>query len=110
MMNLGALVLPHLSRNLTVYAPRGGAYVRGKWVDYSPKTTVIRANVQPTSGKQLQDLPEGLRADAKYTVWSTSELQVNDEIDFAGERWRVLFVWPRGFDGGFYRAVMGLMK
>src|SRR5690554_2805598 len=51
----------------------------GKYITTpAPVPETIRATVQPTSGKALRDLPEGLRNDAQYTMW-TREVIANDD-------------------------------
>ena len=78
--------------------------------DYAPGATSsdeIRAVVQPISGNELKDMPEGIRTEARNVAWSRSEIKVDDEITDAGVTYRVLFVWPRDRDGEFYRAAMG---
>lgn len=90
-------------------ANAGGDYVRGKWIPkVSPPTSSIRATVQPVSGRTLNDLPEGIRSTAKYTIWTRSALVENDEVAIGADRFRVTHVWPRPVDG-FNRGVLGMM-
>lgn len=81
----------------------------GDWVPGGPSTSTIRAAIQPASGRQLEDLPDGIRNEARWLVWSRSEIRLDDEIGHAGSRYRVMHVWPRD-DGGFWRAAAGLLK
>lgn len=81
----------------------------GNWIPGAPSTSTVRAAVQPASGRQLMDLPEGIRNEARWLAWSRSEIRLDDEITYAGSRYRVMFVWPR-LEGGFHRAAMGLLK
>lgn len=86
-----------------------GAYnADGEFVPGAADALSILAALQPARGRQLMDMPEGLRAEAGYLLWSRSDLALDDEIVASGARYRVLFVWPRP-DGGFYRAAMGLV-
>lgn len=87
----------------------GGYNLDGDAVPGSPSTVPIMAAVQPASGRQLMDLPEGLRTEAQFIIWSRSTIEENDRITYAAETWRVVFVWPRPNDG-FFRAAMGKMK
>lgn len=67
---------------------------------------LILAVVQPASGRHLMDLPEGIRAEARWLAWSRAELRLDDVIEHAGRTYRVLYLWPRA-EGEFYRAAMG---
>jgi len=66
----------------------------------------ILAVVQPASGRQIMDLPEGVRAEARWLAWSRADLQLDDVIEHAGRTYRVVYLWPRS-EGDFYRAAMG---
>lgn len=66
----------------------------------------ILATVQPTSGRLLADLPEGLRSSARWFIWTPADVQTNDEVAFDGGTYRVLQVWPRRADG-FTKAAIG---
>lgn len=81
----------------------------GNWVPGSATTSTIRAAIQPASGRQLEDLPDGIRNEARWLVWSRSEIRLDDEITHGGSRYRVMHVWPRA-DGGFWRAAAGVLK
>lgn len=80
----------------------------GEFVPGAETTSTIRAAIQPASGRQLMDLPEGIREEARWLAWSRSEIRLDDEITHAGSRYRVMFVWPRA-EGAFWRAAMGLL-
>ena len=86
-----------------------GSYVAGKWVKGTPVTTAIMATVQPASGRQLMDMPEGIRTEAKYVAWTGTALVVDDIVIYAGSRYRVIYTWPRPADS-FTRAALGLTK
>lgn len=84
----------------------GGYDADGKGVPGAPTTATIRAAIQPASGNQLMDLPEGMRTEARWLLWSRSEVKEDDEIGASGISYRVMYVWPRA-EGGFFRAAMG---
>lgn len=87
---------------------QGGDYdAGGKWVPTTAVDTTILATVQPTGGKQLLDLPEGLRSEAKYALWTRSALALDDVVIYGGANYRVIFAWPRP-EGGFYKVALGL--
>lgn len=79
----------------------------GKFTDGAATTSTIRAAVQPASGRQLMDMPEGIREEARWIVWSRAELRLDDRIAHGGQLFRVMHVWPRT-EGSFWRAAMGL--
>lgn len=80
----------------------------GNWVPGAPSSSSIWAAVQPASGRQLEDLPEGMRASARWLCWSRSELKLDDQITHMGDTYRIVHLWPRA-EGAFYRAAMGLL-
>lgn len=84
----------------------GGYDADGNGVPGAPATTTIRAAIQPASGNQLMDLPEGMRTEARWLLWSRSEVKEDDEIGASGINYRVMYVWPRA-EGGFFRAALG---
>jgi len=81
----------------------------GEWVPGGPSTSTIRAAIQPANGNQLMDLPEGLRVEARWLLWSRSEVKLDDEIASGGVSYRVMYLWPR-MEGGFYRAAVGRLS
>lgn len=78
----------------------------GEWVPGAPANSTIRAVKQPASGRQLMDVPEGIRAEAQWFIWSRSELRIDDTVTFGGLSYRLVYVWARD-EGGFYRGAMG---
>lgn len=95
--------------NVSLTRKAAGSYnADGNFVPGAPTTSTVRAAVQPASGRQLMDLPEGLREEARWLVWSRSEIRMDDTIAHSGQSFRVMFVWPR-MEGGFWRAAMGLL-
>jgi len=69
-------------------------------------TVSIKAVIQPAMGNKLMDVPEGVRTEAGWFVWSRSEIAEKDLITSKGVTYRVLVAWPRD-EGGFYRAALG---
>lgn len=87
-----------------------GAYdAKGKWVPGVATIGAIMATVQPASGRQLMDMPEGIRTEAKYVMWSEKATVVDDIVIYGGQRYKVLYTWPRRADS-FTRAALGLTK
>lgn len=94
--------------NVTRTREVAGAYnANGDWVPGTATPTTIKAVVQPASGNQLMDVPEGIRTEAGWICWSRSDMKTDDDIANNGVSYRVLFVWPRDQDGDFYRAALG---
>ena len=86
-----------------------GAYsVTGDWVEGGPSQINIMAVIQPASGRQLMDVEEGLRAEARWICWTRAELRLDDQIVHKTKTYRVMVVWPRD-EGVFHRAALGLL-
>lgn len=84
-----------------------GSYTdTGDWVDGAATSSNIRAAIQPVKGNQLMDMPEGIRTEAGWMLWSRSEVALNDVISSKSITYRVIFVWPRD-EGLFWRAALG---
>lgn len=104
-----ALAIDAEAISVTRLRDGAGAYTAGgKYVEGATVSTPIRAAIQPASGRQLQDLEEGIRSEARFMAWSRADLQVNDRITVGAAKYKIIFVWPRPQDG-FNRAALGLM-
>ena len=85
-----------------------GAYdINGNLVPGTQTSKTIHAAMQPAKGRHLEDMPEGIRAEAKWLIWSRVGLALDEEIESQGKTYRIVYVWPR-VEGGFTRAAMGL--
>lgn len=91
--------------------PVSGTYTNGILNAASTSTFSIVACVQPLTGREMQDLPEGRRADETKRVYTTTLLNTTgsgepDTVSIDGtvyEVWKVE-TWP-AFDGDlFYKA------
>ena len=99
-----------LEQTSVVYRQKNpGSYtIGGKWVPGSTIDTIFQAAVQPTSSRELQDLPEGWRDEARYTIWAAHfKLSIDDYVIYDGDVFRIMRVWDREREGGFYRAILG---
>ena len=66
--------------------------------------------IQPTSGRQLLDVPEGVRTKATSFLWIRASVKVRDEIETSNAAaYKVVHLWPRE-EAGFNRAALGLLK
>lgn len=89
----------------------GGTYnAGGKWVATAATPVTISAAIFPANGRQLMDMPEGIRTEAGWIAWSRVDILEGDQIVDGSSRYRVLYRWPRQFEGGFTRVALGLMK
>lgn len=79
---------------------------RGNGILGAQGSTQARAAVQPISGRELQDLPEGVRAEVTMVAWTRSSVAVDDEIVYRGDVYRVYAARPRPMDG-FTRIAIG---
>lgn len=108
-MDISFVIEAEANAIVSIERKTGGAYVSGKWVPADPAIqNDVPVVIQPTSGRELRDLPEGLRIEAKYSLWSLGSLALNDVIVYAGKRYRVIFLWERP-EGSFTKAALGLI-
>lgn len=92
---------------VTLIRRSAGSYdADGRFVDGAETSVTIPAVIQPASGNQLKDLPEGVRTEAGWIAWSRAEIRDEDRLAHAGVIYRVLVAWPRA-EGGFFRAALG---
>lgn len=106
-MTFAALAIDMQSRPAKRMRRTTGTYVGGKFIAGAPATVDIAAVIQPAAGRHLEDMPEGVRAEARYLIWSRAELLLEDRIPYKGGTYRIIHVWDRSEDN-FYRAAMGL--
>lgn len=76
------------------YTPKGNAVPAA-----APDPISGAAAIQPASGRMLQDLPEGLRAEVSMVGWSRTMVALKWEVVYGAETYRVVHVWPRPADG-----------
>lgn len=98
-----AIGMSRTRRSADSYDPATGKAVLGV-----PTTSPVKAVIQPASGNQLKDVPEGVRAEAQWLLWSRADVVLDDTITHKGITYRVVYAWPRD-EGGFYRAALGRM-
>lgn len=111
-----AKAIDRFSVNVTLTTRAADSYDSdGKGVPGASTTSTIRAAIQPASGHQLNDVPEGMRTssdpkgvqtNAGWLLWSRTEVKVDDQITSKGIVYRVMYLWPRD-EGAFYRAALG---
>lgn len=92
----------------------GTAGSDGHWTAPAVASTfTIAASVQPVTGRALQDLPEGMRADDVRWIYTNTELRTvatdggndrPDEVTIEGDVYRVFKVEHFRVLSGHYRA------
>lgn len=109
MMDLG-FVIDAEAVPVQLVSKAGGYYdADGKWHKVTDAPRSIMATVQPATGRTLRDLPEGVRDEARFILWSRHNVNLDDVVIYKGREWRVIFEWDRD-EGVFTRAALGLKK
>ena len=67
---------------------------------------LIKVDLQPVNERDLKDLKEGLREEASHTLWTNSEINLDDKIIYDSETYRVIKLWGRPEDD-FTKALIG---
>ena len=83
----------------------GGSYdAGGVWTPSAPDPRQIEAAVQPATGRDLQDLAEGLRENVRFKIYTTAAVSNGDHVTIEGVTYRILDVsqWPE-----YARAMIG---
>jgi hypothetical protein len=107
MIGAVAIAIDRLAVSVSLSRESGGVYDdNGKWTPNPAIQTTILAVIQPASGSELMDVPEGIRSEARWLLWSRSEIKVDDKVTARGISYRAMYLWPRD-EGGFYRAAIG---
>jgi hypothetical protein len=91
--------IPLLGKStVTVRRQSAGSYVAGEWIKGAEISETLEVSIQPTSGKDREDLPEGYRTtdtQKLYTYGVLNMLDVGsktpgDIVEFDGSDWEVL--------------------
>lgn len=110
MIDLGTLAVSAEAVAITIKRKTAGAHnAAGKWVPGAPTEEAATAEVHPATGRKLLDLPEGVREEAEYLLWTQSALALGDVVVYGGADYRVVLTWPRP-EGGFTKAALGKLK
>jgi hypothetical protein len=105
LFDLGADILAMITHTLTVTRNASSYDANGR-VAFTPGTPFSApAHVQPASGKDRRNLPEGVRDSAAVAVWSVVELRNGDRFPFDGGVYQVHHVDPWNTIGNYYRCV-----
>lgn len=66
--------------------------VTGHYEEGACTSFTFKANVQPSSGKTLDQLPEGDRIKQPKTLFTTTQLKLNDFVEYNDEKYEVRIV------------------
>ena len=66
----------------------------------------ISAAVLPLSGTERQNLPDGIRHEARFTLWTRARILEGAVFTVDGERFIARLVQDRDREGGFHRATL----
>lgn len=77
-----------------------------------PLAGTIRGKIQPMNGRDLRDMPEGMREEAKMVIGTRSNVRVNDEVFNSkdGLYYKAIFIIPPTVGGNRTRAILGHIK
>lgn len=95
-------------KEVAVIRKSEGKYLEGEWIEGYNESFVIKASVQATSAKTLQTLPEGKRVGEIYTLYTDSELLIDDRVYLNGKEFVVIKVaaWQNFKATSHYQAVV----
>jgi len=106
--------IKQISECIEVRRTPAGAYdAHGRWKERVPEVTLVYAAVQPSTPKELEDLPENRRAGSSITIYSpqllqslsTSEARQPDRILWHGDVYEVEKVEEWCEVGGYCKAI-----
>jgi len=107
-MNIAGLAIDRRAVSMTQRRSATDSYVDGERVPGAVTAATIKAVIQPMPGRELRDLPEGIREEAGWLLWSRTAIANDDVIVHGGRSYRALKVWPRD-ECGFTRAALGML-
>jgi hypothetical protein len=83
---------------LSATRPQQGQYVDGIWVDSPKSNYTLSTSVQPISPTDVEMfgalLPEGRRVNNSFSLYSTQEMQLWDQVLIRGSWYEILYVAP----------------
>lgn len=99
----------------TLHRLSSGGFVDGDWVESGETDIPITASIQPATGKDLQNLPQGRRASSVFAVFTDTAIQTAvqgatptkaDRLSIGGILHEAVHVEPWGNDViNHYRAL-----
>ena len=101
-----------VSEEIEIQRTLAGAYdVYGRWNARAPEAFKIRASVQPSSPKELEDVPENRRSKSSITIYSTTLLKTvspetqPDRLTWHGDVYEVIKVEEWCEIGGYCKVI-----
>lgn len=72
----------------------------------------IRGKIQPVNGRDLRDMPEGMRDEASMVLGTRATVKLNDVVtdNRDGRKYKAIYIIPATVGGNRTRAVLGLLK
>ena len=109
MINIG-IAVDYFSRGLEIERNKGGSYdARGNFDANSGVTAKLNGSIQPMRGRDLNDMPEGIREEARLILSTTGKVENDDTVIDGGTKYRVIYIWPSTL-GHYTRAALGLLE
>lgn len=108
--DVGDVISEFLTGTYTVTRPGAVEFdtTPGKPTEGAASTFTISAAVQPVSGRDLQRLPEGFRAESARTLYTQGTLRMEpapDIVAIEGASWQVEAIEPWAA-GGFSKCIV----
>lgn len=112
-----AIAIDMMAKPVTRHFMGSGSYDGTNWDAGTPAIEQIQAVVHAPTQQDIRDLPEGIVADVRWTMWTRAQLNISnddlglptDEIEWQGQRYRIPFIWPRR-EGGYTKAALGIIR
>ena len=96
------------ARQMTLQTRSHGAYNdRGNFVPGALTSAPFMGAIFPIGGRELNDMPEGIRVEASQMLWTRTAIVTDTQVLDGLTSYRVLHVWDRSFEGGFFKAALG---
>jgi len=108
-----AIAIDLLKQPATIERAAGGSYVSGTWVGAYDASASISGVLEPVTGRDLKDMPEGIRSEASALFFvniTDGSIAENDRVTADAVPYRVLQVAPWSRYGGFHECVLGKIK
>lgn len=93
----GIIATDHLGTGFyTVTRTATGTRTQGRYTPGATSTFSVNMGIEPATGRQLRDLPEGRRGDETIMIFSPVELKTTmpgfepDQVFYRGEQWAVV--------------------
>lgn len=113
--NIGAAIISALGEVSAISVSRraAGAYVNGSWVQGAPTVIPMDAHVQPSSPKEVMQLPENERTSEAISIYTIEPLRTSDSsaqtesdvVTFAARQYKVMVVEDWSTQARYAKAI-----